>query len=172
MRDHLISSSCSWSRLLELVEQERRPFSQEKQKIIKTVDGVHVDLSFISNQLWAFVGNHLSPNVYSNRLSMVGGEEYNGLELWRKLYLDNEGGAEQVVLSGIRRFHGFPKCPSKAKIGAYLGEWEALRMKYGGHMPDWNLYGMLINMLPDDVAGDIRRLPNLNSSQKVLDYLH
>ena len=77
-----------------------------------------------------------------------------------------------MTLAGIRRFHAFGKCPSKNRLGVYLGEWESLRKKYGGHMPDWNLYGMLINMLPDDVAQDVRRLSHLNDTQRVLDYLH
>ena len=109
MRDHSIAGNASWARLLELVEQERRPMNLEKQRGIVSVDAVPLNLPWISTQLWAFIGNHLAPSIYQQHLSLDAGEEYNGLERWRRLYLDNEGGAEQVVLSGIRRFHSFEK---------------------------------------------------------------
>ena len=82
--------------------------------------GVSLHLDFISAQLWAFVGNHLTPTLDSRRLSLAGGEDYNGLEQWRKLYLDNEGVAEQVTLAGIRRFHAFEKRKPKSKLGVIL----------------------------------------------------
>ena len=91
--------------MLKLVEQQHRPCPLDRQLNTVNVDGVALHLPFISTQLWAFVGNHLGPLPYSQRLALVGGEDYNGLELWRKLYLNNEGGAEQVALAGLERVH-------------------------------------------------------------------
>ena len=68
----------------------------------------------------------------------------------------DEGGAEQVALAGLRRFHAFPACPSKERLGTYIGEWQHLRNKHGAGIPDESLYVMLINMLPEEVAKEVR----------------
>ena len=82
------------------------------------------------------MGPRLGDTTYNLRVQKAGGEDRNGLELWRKLFLENEGGAEQVALAGLRRFHKFLKCPSAEKLGHWLGEWEMLRNKHGGSLPD------------------------------------
>ena len=78
----------------------------------------------------------LGNKVYDRRLQLTNGEDCNGLELWRRLYLENKGGAEHVMLAGISRLHRFPKCPHKTKLGGYLGEWLTLKRQYGGYLPD------------------------------------
>ena len=137
------------------------------------VDGVRLDLVWISRHLWTFLGPRLGDDVYGRRVQMAGGEENNGLELWRKMFMDNEGGAEQVALAELRRFHSFPVCPSKDKIGLYLGEWVYLRNRYGGNLPDESLYVMLINMLPSDIAKEIRdRRKTLTTTVDVIAYIN
>ena len=79
------------------------------------------------------MGNHaLANSVHERRLQLTGGEDNNGLELWRSIFQENEGGAEHVVMAGIRRFQRFPKCPGKARLQSYLGEWQTLRKAHGG----------------------------------------
>ena len=95
-----------------------------------------LNLVDISMNLWSFLGMHMDNNVYMRRATLVDGEEGNGLELWRKLYMENEGGAEQVHLAGLARFLTFEKCPHKTKLSTYLGEWEILRLKYGSTFSD------------------------------------
>ena len=82
---------------------------------------------------------------------MAGGEERNGLELWRKLHETNEGGAEQCAIAGLGRLHRLEKCPSLETLGFYLGDWEMLRNKYGQDIPDASLYTMLMGILPKEV---------------------
>ena len=81
MRDHLISNNPSRARVVEVVEQQRRPYTLERQKATLGIDGVWLHLPFISTQLWAFIGNHLTSTVHARRRAYVGGEDYNGLEL-------------------------------------------------------------------------------------------
>ena len=111
-------------------------------------------------------------SVYMRRTQLVNGDPSNGLELWRRLYEECEGGAEQVMLAGVTRFMNFEKCTSKAKLSTFLGEWETLRRTYGDHLPDVFLYTLLLNMLPDDVAKEVRdRRQTLNTTQRALDYI-
>ena len=50
----------------------------------------------------------VSNSVQAQAVALAGGEDVNGLELLRRLLIDYEGGAEQVALAGLRRFHAFP----------------------------------------------------------------
>ena len=59
------------------------------------------------------------------------------------------------------------RCPSEPKLGAYLGERETVHRKYGGSLPDQYLFTMLLNMLPADVAAEVRdRRQRLNTKDR------
>ena len=68
------------------------------------------------------------------------------------------------MLAGISRLHRFPRCPSKTKLGGYLGDWLTLKRQFGGYLPDEYLWVMLMDMLPEDVAQDVSDRPHLNAS--------
>ena len=165
-------SNVHWGRILEVIQTERMPLTKNRMQHM-TIDGVWLDLIGLSDRLWAFLGARMKDPLYMNRLQMVSGEDGNGLELWRKLYMQCEGGAEQVHMAGVHRFMTFGQCPSRSKLASYLGEWEHLRRRYGGHIPDEFLYTMLLNILPKDVAAEVRdRRQRLNTTDLVLEYLH
>ena len=69
----------------------------------------------------------------------------------------NKGGAEQVKIVDRAAFHGFPKCERAEHLPSYLGLWEQLRRKHGQTLPDELLKPMVLNVLPKDVAADVRR---------------
>ena len=172
IKDHLSNGYYPWARVLELIERERHPMSFARMRATNHVDGVPINMCEIAQHLWSFLGMHLDNHIYMRRSQLVDGEDGNGLELLRKLYMEYEGGAEQVHLAGISRFMSFDKCPNKNKLATYLGEWEMLRMKYGSTFPDLVLYTMLLNILPDDVAKEVRdRRNTLYTVGRVLDYL-
>ena len=51
-----------------------------------------MDLNRLSSILWSFLGQHcLANKVYDRRLQLTNGEDVNGLELWRKLFIENQG---------------------------------------------------------------------------------
>ena len=122
LRDHLTGNHQPWGRLLDLVERARVKLSFQHLSSINRVDEGWIDLPWVAKELWCFLGPRLAEGPYSRRTQLAGGEDRNGIELWRKLYMENEGGAEQVALAGLRRLHRFPTCPSQDKLGFYLGE--------------------------------------------------
>ena len=135
VRDHLVCSHEGWGRILDLLERERYPMSMQRLRAMREVDGCPMDMPFLTTQLWGFLGNYaLGDAVFSRRLQLVNGESSNGLELWRKLFIENKGGAEHVVMAGLRRLHNFPVCPHKTKLGHYLGQWLTLKLQYGGSL--------------------------------------
>ena len=70
-------------------------------------------MASVSNNLWGVLGPYMHDNLYMRRVQLVNGEDGNGLELWRRLYSECEGGAEQAHLAGITRFMTFETCPGK-----------------------------------------------------------
>ena len=157
MRDHLMMGNVCWGRLLDLVEADRYALTLERNRSFTNVDGCWLDLEFIGTQLWTFLSQFaIGDQLYARRVQMVGGETYNGLELWRRLYVENKGGAEQVAMAGSRRLHNFPKCPDKSTLGTWLGEWTTLVRTHGHSYSKESLFVMLTSMLPEDVAKEIR----------------
>ena len=153
--------------MFELTEQQRTPLTRD------SLANIPRDLNRLSSSLWSFLGQHcLADVVYDRRLQLTNGEDCNGIELWRKLFRENEGGAEQVTLSGLKRLHRFPECPSKELLGHYLGEWRYLKTTFGSNIPDASLYTMLLNMLPSGVQKEVRdRRNTLTTTQAATDYL-
>ena len=45
-------------------------------------------------------------SIYSNRNTLSGGGNH-GFELWRSLFIQHEGGADQVELGGMGSLHNF-----------------------------------------------------------------
>ena len=87
--------------------------------MMKGVDLADLDMVKISQILWAFLGGHALHNkVYERRLQLTGGEEGNGLELWRALYHENQGGAEHVIMGASEGSFGFRDAPTNPSFRA------------------------------------------------------
>ena len=156
IRDHITAGNHAWGRLLDIVERQRIPLTFNFLTTYPRIDGVDLDLVLLAKELWCFLGQRLGDAVYSTRIQLAGGEDRNGIELWRRLFMNNEGGAEQVALSGLRRLHRFHQCPNKEKVGHFLGEGSYLRTRYGANTPDNSQWTMLMNVLPEDVQNEVR----------------
>ena len=114
VRDHLMMGNVGWGRHLDLVEADRYALALERIRSFTDADGCWLDLEFIGTKLWTFLGQFaIGDHLYARRVQMVGGETYNGLELWRRLYVEHKCGAEEAAMAGPRRLHNFPQCPGQ-----------------------------------------------------------
>ena len=96
----------------------------------------------------------------------------NGLELWRVLWRDNEGGALQVEVADLGALHTFPACPSEVDLPIYLGEWLSLAQEQGGDLPERHLTTLLTKMLPSEVRSDVKKMGLLNAPHmQIVNYL-
>ena len=95
--------------------------------------------------------------------ALVDGQELNGLELWRILWVTMEGGASEVELSDLGALHDFPACGSSSHLPMYLGEWVALVQEQGGDLPPRHLRSLLLKMLPQDAYDEVKRMDLLHS---------
>ena len=174
MREHCAQSNPRWLKVFDLIEQTKKPIS------LKEIPGLRVDPAHgledadwmnIALKLWSFIGNHVTGLIHQRRHQMTLGEEYNGLELWRALYVQNKGGAEQVQVGGISAFHAFPICKRVEDLHHHIGEWQVMRMRHGAGIDDANLRIMFLNTLPEVTATEIRRRTELTSLQQYIEFV-
>ena len=64
-----------------------------------------------------------------------------------------------------------PRCSGVDKITDWLGEWNFHRIEHGSGLADDHLRVMLVNLLPESVAAEIRRRPELVTLTATMDYL-
>ena len=87
-----MSCNQGWGRVVELTEMQRSPLTKHRLAAMGGVDEAPLNLNQLSSHLWTFLGQHcLEDVVYSRRLQLTNGEDLNGLELWRRLFLENQG---------------------------------------------------------------------------------
>ena len=73
------------------------------------------------------MGRNVTDSVHGRRLTLTQNQEDNGIELRRALFVENEGGAEQVQLGGMNALHAFPKCPGVSDLQHWVGQWQITR---------------------------------------------
>ena len=96
----------------------------------------NVQWLWITKALWVFICE-VSPGTRSTVSLKVGpGQEMNGLELWRNMYYEYEGGAAEVRDQHRECFVRCPKCHVPTYIHEHLNAWEALAGKHGATLPD------------------------------------
>ena len=81
----------------------------------------------------------------------------NGFEMWRRLYIDYQGGSTAVELCGVRRLQEFPKCQSIGKLSEHLDDWLDVLTTYGTeleHCPRL-LRNMVLSIIPKSLEDEI-----------------
>ena len=145
-----------YGRIFPEVETERLPLPWSRLNTAR-IQGLNLDVPWISRALWTAMVSNMTLTFQRTCAQLIGGEETNGIELWRYLFFKNQGGAEQVQLVDKAAFHAFPKCENPEHIPQFLGLWEKLRREHGHGLPEEHLKPMLLNFLPESTASDVRK---------------
>ena len=111
---------------------------------------------------------NIDNDLHGRRLALTQNDVDNGFELWRALFIENEGGAEQVALGGMSNLHSFPQCPRIDDLQHWLGQWQMTRQKYGADLPETHLKQMFLNMLPSSVSEKLRERRDLTTLQQYI----
>ena len=110
----------------------------------------------MASHLWTFTGGFLTDSQLNRRTNLTLGEEFNGLELWRALCMENCGGSAEMATNERGFFIDFPKCERAIDLRVHLGQWLKLKQKYGGNLPQDHLILMFQRILPDDVRENLK----------------
>lgn len=120
-----------------------------------------MDWHWIATHLWTFTGKILNDSQLKHRSTLVGYEEFTGLEYRRALFAENIGGSTQLANLERGHFIGFPNCANLAELEAHLKQWVMLKGKYGADLPEDHLIGMLWNIIPAKMKEEIQKQRHL-----------
>ena len=146
--NHVLYQRQGYGKILHLAERCREPITFAELDRFPYVDGLPVDLRWVTKHLWTFLVRHLAPGYRESINALVNGETMNGLELWRVMYVQCRGGAERVALAEQRSLHRFPRCTQIKHLAQYLGEFTIIMNNQGNGLPDSHKVAMLTEMLP------------------------
>ena len=110
-----MKGNTEWARLLRTIESEKTPLNFSRY--IDGISGYNLDPYHVSVQLWSLVGENWTNKMFNARRDKTSGEDENGFELWRKLYVTHEGGARTTHVSGMGSFRTFPACDKPEDLG-------------------------------------------------------
>ena len=153
LRDHLLGTNQGYGRILHEIEKYRTQLSMNYLICRRSLPGMNIDMLWITKQLWTFLVRHVNRDTRKSFKTLVDGEELNGAELWRSLFVNNNGGAGEVEVADLGALHAFPPCPSGADLPHYLGLWLSLSLvsSQGMDSPARHLTTRLTRMLHKEV---------------------
>ena len=105
----------------------------------------------------SFLVDYFPRSMYNRRVQLSGGEMGNGFEMWRRLFIDFQGGSTAVEFGGVRRLQEFPKCTSLSRLSGHLGDWTDVLTTYGSeleHCPRL-LRDMVLSIIPKNLEDEI-----------------
>ena len=145
MTNHLIACNQGYGKILYFLHKEKAPLTYEKLHFAtrySTFPGLNVDLVWVARAMWTFIYEHVTSTTKRGLNKKVGpAETLNGLERWRRMYFDNQGGAIEVEIQDRDCFINFPMCKDPKHLNEYLNTWEELSAVHGAHLPDDHLQG-------------------------------
>ena len=171
VRNQLLSVNQGYGRVIFETEREKSPLTFARLATCN-LPGLNVDLSWISRALYTFMSSNMTKEFNRGLMAYVGGEELNGLELWRRLYWKNQGGSRKVEVGEMRALHKFPKCTDPSQLLAYLGQFQNLLASRGSGLPREHKAIMLEEMLPERVAKDVRDRVGNTDPDAMLAYIY
>ena len=129
IEDRFAEKNPDWLLIFNAIEKHKEAIGRELLRTINILgDGYVLDIDFrwVSNALWTFIGKHLVDSIYSNRNTLSGGGNH-GFELWRSLFIQHEGGADQVELGEMRSLRIFPQCDRVDNLQLWIGNWQEIK---------------------------------------------
>ena len=168
---HVSSINHAYITILNLVEKTSETITNAKLATVQPIPTLTLDWEWLNAHVWTTMSYFVDDTVLARRLVYTNGEDWNGLELWRALYIEGKGGSTKVNVTGQTQFHNFPQCKSIANLQIHVGQWLSMRLKYGNGIPEEHLRCMFLGTLPESVSADIRRRDHIVSLQQCLDYI-
>ena len=152
--DHMCRSTHRWRDILDYVQRGKSPIS-ERWLRSDHVDGVNAwDLSVMFE---SFVIDFLPKSMYARRTQIANGEFGNVFELWRRLFLEYQGGSDAVDFGGMRRLQKFPKCENLTRLSEHIDDWLDVLANYGSELASCPklLRNMLLGILPKSLETEM-----------------
>ena len=125
----------------------------------------------ISQTLEGFLVDYLSDSTYKRRNQLCGGEPGNGLEMWRYLYQEFQGGSDAVHRGGARRLQEWPRCNNLSQLAGHLDDWVGCLQTHCSellHAPGMVRRTMLLGVVPTEYEDELLSKPHIKSWQEIV----
>ena len=121
--------------------------------------------------LEGFLVEHINDGLYKRRFQLCGGERGNGLEMWRWLYAEFQGGSEAVRLGGSRRLQEWPRCNKLDQLNSHLDDWVECLQTHGTELlqAPGMLRTMLLGIVPAEYEDELLTNPQIKSWQSIIE---
>ena len=135
IRDHFITTNVHYGEVFDIVERTKVPLTLIVLSNAKLPTLPHLNWRWVASHIWTFIGKWMNDTQLERRLTLAGGEEFNGIELWRSWFVENIGGSIEMQKNERAYFINFPKCTRDEDLQAHLNQWKQLSLKYGVGRP-------------------------------------
>jgi len=156
---HLAKDRMDVRKLLLWAERQTKSIGPDEEAEGAREAGLEESVGLVSFALYEGV-KHIIADTLLPRARACG--DGRGLELWRKLHVEWEGAAPQVVASKASRFQDPTRCSTEMKLWEELPKWEQLGAEVvsGGYpMPDWVKASALNKLVPTSMLQVIMGRP-------------
>ena len=91
IRYHFIATNMYYQNIFDLIEGSNVPitFNMLNQTSIPLLP--NVNWLWVANHLWGFIGKCVDDTMLGRMSTLAGGEGFNGMELWRTLFVEYRG---------------------------------------------------------------------------------
>ena len=161
IRDHFISTNVYYSEVFDLIEQTKNILTLQTLNDARVPTLPNVHWRWLASHLWTFIGKWMTNGQLDRRITLASGEEYNGVELWRALFVEYHGGSVEMSKCERGYFINFPKCAKDEELQGHVQQWNTLRLKYGNGLPEDHIILMFHEVLPEHVSKEIRNQKDL-----------
>ena len=76
--------------------KKKEPIKLEQLALATELEISPEDWLWVATELWTFLGDVIDEALYPRRKVLAGGEDDNGVELWRRFNVDHEGGRHHL----------------------------------------------------------------------------
>ena len=92
-KDHCKEVNCGYGQIFVRIEGSKSKILNQKLTMGQLDDGTVVDFKWLSQHLWVLIWKMIDNDLHGRRLALTQNDVDNRFELWRALFIENEGGA-------------------------------------------------------------------------------
>ena len=169
MLDHLCRTNRKWRSLLETMQTWNHPIRRDW---LLTQSECGFSGWEIAQILEAFLVEWLSDGLYRRRVQLCGGEKGNGIEMWRWLYAEFQGGSDAVRLGGARRLQEWTRCNKMESLSAHLDDWVECLQTHCAELlaAPGILRTMILGVIPSEFEDELLAKPHIKTWQEIVQW--
>ena len=158
IQHHFIATNMFYKNVFDMIESSREPIPFRTLATASVPLLPNVNWIWMANHIYGFIGKCMNDTMLGRMATMAGGEEFNGFELWRALFVEFRGGSVEMTCNERGFFIDFPKCTKDEDLQNHIVQWKKLQMEHGIGLPDAHLRHMFRGILPEHVVEELKKL--------------